>query len=330
MEGILMSMSSPWTSRRGSGRPLVTLGCMNFGKRTPEAEARRIVERALERGVRTFDTANVYNDGASERILGAALRGAAAGEVFVATKVGLDGMYEGKPEGLARGTVLAACDKSLARLGMDSVALYYLHKPDRDTPFVETLDALAELMRSGRIARFGVSNFASWKVLELLMACDARGLPRPAASQVIYNAAIRQIEMEHLELCAAYGLHVTVYNPLAGGMLAGTLAPGAAPAPGSRFDGNEMYQRRYLSNRMFAFAERFLQIAAREGRPSADVAHAWVAAQPGVDSILVGPGTLAHLDAALDALARPLSDEALAAITGLQRDFDGTDARYAR
>jgi aryl-alcohol dehydrogenase-like predicted oxidoreductase len=323
-------MSSPWTSRRGRGPALVTLGCMNFGRRTPEAEARQIVERAWERGVRTFDTANAYNDGASERILGAALRGAKADEVFVATKVGADGAAQGKPEGLGRDTVLAACDKSLARLGMDGVALYYLHRPDRETPLSETLDALAELLQSGRIARFGVSNYASWKVLEVLTACDARGVPRPVASQVLYNAAIRQIEIEHLELCATYGLHVTVYNPLAGGMLAGAVDPGAAPRAGSRFDGNPMYQRRYLTGRMFAFAEAFAKIAARERRAPADVAHAWVAAQPGVDSILIGPGTVAHLDAALDALARPLSDEALAAIGDLQRDFDGTDARYAR
>src|SRR5689334_11027631 len=122
-------MSSPWTSRRGSGRPLVTLGCMNFGKRTPETESRRIIERALARGVRTFDTANAYNEGASERILGEALRGAAGGEVYVATKVGAS-MRDGKPEGLARETVRRECEKSLARLGMDRVALYYLHRPD--------------------------------------------------------------------------------------------------------------------------------------------------------------------------------------------------------
>jgi aryl-alcohol dehydrogenase-like predicted oxidoreductase len=303
---------------------------MNFGKRTPEAEARRIIDRALERGVRTFDTANAYNAGASERILGEALRGARAGEVFVATKVGMDGASEGRPEGLAKATVLAACEKSLARLGMDRVALYYLHKPDRETPFAETLDALAELLRGGRIERFAVSNYASWKVLEMLRACDERGLSRPAASQVLYNPAIRQLDVEHFEFCAAYGLHVTVYNPLAGGMLARAVAPGAAPPAGSRFDANETYQKRYLSGRMFAFAEAFARIAAREGRPPADVAHAWVAAQPGVDSILVGPGSVAHLDAALDAVARPLSPEALAAIADLQREFDGTDARYAR
>jgi aryl-alcohol dehydrogenase-like predicted oxidoreductase len=323
-------MSSPWTSRRGRGPALVTLGCMNFGRRTPEIEARRIIERALARGVRTFDTANVYNAGASERIVGAALRGAAPGEVFVATKVGMDGMNEGKPEGLGRTTVLTACERSLERLGMDRVALYYLHKPDRGTPFAETLDALAELLRGGRVERFAVSNYASWKVLEMIAACDARGVPRPVASQVLYNAAIRQIEIEHLEFCATYGLHVTVYNPLAGGILARAVDPAAAPPPGSRFDANETYQRRYLSGRMFAFAERWREIAAREGRAPADLAHAWVAAQPGVDSILVGPGSVAHLDAALDALERPLSDEARGAIADLQRELDGTDARYAR
>jgi aryl-alcohol dehydrogenase-like predicted oxidoreductase len=303
---------------------------MNFGKRTPETESRRIIERALARGVRTFDTADVYTDGASERILGAALRGARPGEVFVATKVGMKGVNEGKPDGLGKSTVLASCAASLERLGMERVDLYYLHRPDRATPFAETLDALAELLRAGRIGRFGVSNNASWKMLEMIVACDARGVSRPTASQVIYNAAIRQIEIEHLEFCAAYGLHVTVYNPLAGGMLARPVDPAAAPPPGSRFDANEMYRRRYLSGRMFAFAGRFAEIAAGDGRAPADLAHAWVAAQPGVDSILVGPGSLAHLDAALDAIERPLSDTARAAIAELQRDFEGTDARYAR
>jgi aryl-alcohol dehydrogenase-like predicted oxidoreductase len=322
-------MSSPWTSRRGRGPVLVTLGCMNFGRRTPEAESHRIIERALARGVRMFDTADVYNDGASERILGATLRGAAPGEVFVATKVGMEGVKEGKPEGLGKATVLASCERSLQRLGMERVALYYLHRPDRSTPFAETLDALAELLRAGRIERFAASNFASWKILEMIAACDARGVSRPTASQVLYNAAIRQLELEHLEFCAAYGLHVTVYNPLAGGLLAREIDP-AAPTPGSRFDANEMYRRRYVSGRMFAFAERWREIAARERRAPADLAHAWVAAQPGVDSILIGPGSIEHLDAALDAIERPLSDEATAAIKDLQREFDGTDATYAR
>jgi aryl-alcohol dehydrogenase-like predicted oxidoreductase len=323
-------MSSPWTTKRGGGRPIVTLGCMNFGKRTTEAESRKIIDRALARGVRTFDTANSYNGGESEKILGAALRGASAGEVFVATKVGMAGYAEGKPEGLAKDTVLKACDDSLARLGMDRVAVYYLHTPDRKTPFSETLDALAELLRAGRIERFAVSNHASWKLLEMMQACEARGVPGPAASQVIYNAAIRQIEMEHLEFCAKYNLHVTIYNPVAGGLLAGTIEAGTAPPPGSRFDANEMYRRRYLTGRMLHFADVFTQIAAKEHRPAADVAHSWVAAQPGVDSILIGPGSLAHLDAAMDAIERPLSDEATKAIADLQKDFDGTDARYAR
>jgi aryl-alcohol dehydrogenase-like predicted oxidoreductase len=303
---------------------------MNFGRRTPEAESRRIIERALARGVRTFDTANAYNDGESERIVGAALRGTAPGEVFVATKVGMEGWTRGQPEGLARRTVLGACERSLERLGMNRVALYYLHKPDRETPFAETLEALAELHAAGRFERFAVSNYASWKVLEMFAACDARGVPRPMASQVLYNPAIRQLEIEHLEFCAAYGLHVTVYNPLAGGMLARAVDPSAPTPPGSRFDGSEQYRRRYLSGRMFAFAKAWGEIAAREGRSSADLAHAWVAAQPGVDSILVGPGSVAHLDAALDAVARPPSTEALVAISELQREFDGSDARYAR
>ncbi len=315
-------------NRRGSAAPLVTLGCMNFGKRTSETESRRILERALERGVRTFDTANVYNDGASERILGEALRGQC--DVFVATKVGLDGLFRGKAEGLGHTTVIGALERSLERLKMDRIALYYLHAPDHRTPFDETLDALTELHQAGRIERFGVSNFSSWSVLEMIHACDARKVPRPVASQVLYNAAVRQIELEHLAFCEKYAVHVTVYNPLAGGLLVGTVKRGETPTAGTRFATNRLYPRRYLTDRMLKFAEAFCHLAASEQRSMVDLAYGWIAAQSRVDSILIGPASVAHLDAALDALARPLPESTRTAIAQLQRDFDGTDATYAR
>lgn len=321
-------MTNPWLARRAPGAPLaVTVGCMNFGGRTSADESTRIVHRALERGVAAFDVANVYNGGESERLLGRALRGR---EAFVATKCGLDGLSSGKPEGLGRETVLRALDASLARLGVGSVALYYLHSPDRATPFAETLDALEALRGAGKLERFAVSNYSSWEVLETALACDERGAPRPAASQVIYNAAIRQIELEHLRFCARYSVHVTVYNPLAGGLLAGRATRGAAPEPGSRLATNRMYKKRYLSDRMLAFAEAIKAIADGAGRTMADVAYGWLAAQERVDSVILGPASVAQLDAALDALARPLPEATLAALADLQRDFDGTDATYAR
>jgi aryl-alcohol dehydrogenase-like predicted oxidoreductase len=301
---------------------------MNFGKRTPAAEARRIVDRALERGVRFFDTANVYGSGESERILGQVLRGRRE-EVGLATKVGL-ARVKGRPEGLSAVRVERALEESLERLGTDSVDLFYLHQPDPATPLEETLEGVGRLLRAGKARQWGVSNFAAWQILELNMLCDARGLPRPAVSQVLYNVLVRQIEVEYLPFTRRHPLHTTVYNPLAGGVLTGRYAPGAPLPSDSRLSSNKMYQGRYGSSRLLEQVEALRAVAQAEGMDLVTLAYAWLAGRPGVDSVLVGPGSVGHLDAALDAWNRPLSSEALARIDALHQAFLGTDARYAR
>lgn len=319
---------TPWLRPRAPGAPVaVALGTMNFGRRTPEQEARRLVARALERGVRWFDTADSYQDGTSERLLGAALR--SAPHAGIATKVGLRRL-RGQEEGLAPEVILGAIDGSLARLGRDHVELYYLHAPDRRTPVDETLDALHAVLRSGKARAWGVSNHASWEVLDLMHRADARGMPRPLVSQVLYNAAIRQIELEHLRFARTFGLHTSVYNALAGGLLAGTLRLDAPPPPGSRFDTVPHYRARYWSERVFKFAEGCSEIARAHGLSPTDLAYGWLASREGVDSVLLGPATLPQLDSALDALSRPLPEAAAAALAALQRAFDGGEARYAR
>jgi aryl-alcohol dehydrogenase-like predicted oxidoreductase len=318
----------PFLDRRPPGsRPLVVLGTMNLGSRTPERASRAVLERALERGVRVFDTANLYGNGAAERLLRHALAGLA--DVRIATKVGLMPI-KGRPEGLAPERLRIAVLESLERLGRDGVDLLYLHAPDRNTPIDETLGAVRDLVHAGRVRHFGVSNFAAWEVLEMMLACDRLGLERPRVSQVLMNAAIRQVEVEYLRFAAKYALHTTVYNPLAGGLFARELTL-EAPAPkGSRFDGNARYRRRYWSERLFAFKDRLGAAAASHGLALPDAAYGWLAAQPGVDSILVGPSEAAHVDAAVDALARPVPEGLLTAVADAQRDFDGTDASYAR
>jgi aryl-alcohol dehydrogenase-like predicted oxidoreductase len=301
---------------------------MNFGKRTPAPEARRIVDRALERGVRFFDTANAYGNGESERILGQALRGRRE-EVGLATKVGV-ARLQGRPEGLGAARVVQALEESLERLGSDRVELFYLHQPDPATPIEETLEGIARVLQAGKARHWGVSNFASWQILELNMLCDARGLPRPAVSQVLYNLLVRQIELEYLPFTRRYPVHTTVYNPLAGGVLTGRYARGAPPPPTSRLGSNKMYQGRYGSERLLDHVEALSTLARTEGMDRVTLAYAWLASRPGVDSILVGPGSLAHLDAALEACARTLSPETLARLDELHLAFLGTDARYAR
>jgi aryl-alcohol dehydrogenase-like predicted oxidoreductase len=306
----------------------LALGAMNFGKRTPAAEAERIVARAIDLGVEVFDTANAYGDGESERVLGRALRGRRDG-VRIATKVGF-GRVGGKPEGLSGARVRAAIDESLGRLATDRVDVYYLHVPDRETPIEETLAAIGDVLRSGKAAAFGVSNFASWEILEIVQVCDREGIPRPVTAQQIYNLLIRQLDVEYLRFAARYALHTTVYNPLAGGLLTGRHRPGDDIPAGSRFAGNKLYQGRYWSPRMLELAAAYADLARAAGLTPVELAYRWLAQAPGVDSILVGPGSLEHLEQAASAVAAPLDPATVAAVEALHLASQGTLTTYAR
>lgn len=314
----------PYLDPRSEGaRPALVVGTMNFGKRTPEPEAHRIVQRALERGLDFFDTANAYVAGESERILGRAL-GARKGKARIATKVGF-GPKMSEPEGLSPARIAAAVEESLGRLGTGHVDLYYFHKPDPAQPLETSLRAMEALIGAGKVRAFGASNFASWQLLEMIHA----GL-RPRVSQQMYNLLIRQLELEYFRFARKYGVHTTIYNPLGGGLLAGKLKRGAALEPGSRFDKNPMYQRRYLTDRFFDLADAFAGLAAEAGRTPVELAYQWAAARPGVDSILLGPASVDQLDAAIDAVAKPLPQEVIDRADELYRSYQGTDASYAR
>jgi aryl-alcohol dehydrogenase-like predicted oxidoreductase len=306
----------------------IALGAMNFGKRTPAAEAERIVSRALERGVTFFDTANAYADGESERILGRSLRGG-RDRVVLATKVGA-ARVSGKPEGLSRAAILRAIDESLRRLGTDCVDVYYLHVPDHGVPLAESLSAVEELVRAGKVRALGVSNYAAWQILDMMRLADEGASPRPAVSQVMYNLLIRQIEIEHVGFTRAHPIHTTVYNPLAGGLLSGRHARGASAEKGSRFDKNKLYLGRYWSERFFDLVEAYGAVAHDEGMSLVTLSYAWLAGREHVDSILVGPASVEHLDAALDACNEALSPSALERIDAIHRAYLGTDASYVR
>ncbi len=318
-----------WARKRAEGaRAALALGTMNFGKRTPEPEARRIVDRALDLGIEIFDTANAYGAGESERILGRALKGR-RDRVAIATKVGFD-RVQGKPEGLGRSAIVTAIDASLTRLGTDYVDLYYLHVPDAAVATEESLDAMAEVVRAGKARRVAISNYASWQILEMFHHTGPKGPARPAVAQQLYNLLIRQLEVEYLRFAEKYGLHTTVYNPLAGGLLSGRYVPGAEVAKGSRFDGNKMYQGRYWTARMLELAGAYADVAKDEGMTLVDLSYAWLARSRGVDSILVGPGSVEHLDQAARAVGLVVSTDASKRIDALHTDYLGTETRYAR
>ncbi|HEY3819409.1 MAG TPA: aldo/keto reductase [Polyangiaceae bacterium] len=308
--------------------PALALGTMNFGKRTPADESERIVRRALERGIRVFDTANAYNGGESERILGRAL-GRDRDRVVVATKVGF-GRVAGKPEGLAAEVVARALGESLERLGMDRVDVYYLHVPDHATPVEQTLDAMERELDAGRVRAWGVSNYAAWQILELDHLAETRAMAPPVVSQVLYNLLHRQLDIEYFAFTRRFPIHTTVFNPLAGGLLSGKHHAGLAPSRGSRFDENALYQRRYYTPAMFERVEQLRGVAESEGITMVALAYAWAAARPGVDSILVGPASVQQLDDAVEAVGRALSGAALARIDELARAWNGTDTSYVR
>ena len=315
-------LSERW-SRPRSERAGIALGAMNFGGRTTEAESAKMIARAIERGVNLIDTANVYGDGASEKIVGRALQ--KGPKAAIASKVGLK-RVAGKPEGLSPDRLQVAVKETLDNLRVDALDLYYLHAPDPRVPLRETLSGMKALVDGGLVRAWGMSNYASWEVLEAKHIAREIGLPEPRIAQVIYNLLIRQLDVEWFRFAARHNVHTTVYNALAGGLLTGRHRREEKPEKGSRFDKNRMYVDRYWTDRNFALVERYAALA--PDLPA--LAHAWLAEQPGVDSILIGPASLAQLDSALDACATSLSAETRAEIDRIHLEAMGTDARYAR
>ena len=323
-----MSAAITLPKRERGAAPTLALGTMNFGKRTPVQEAERIVRRALERGILVFDTANSYCAGESERILGRAL-GRDRERVLLSTKAGL-GTNPGKPEGLTPGALRRALAGSLERLRTDRVDIYYLHVPDRATPIEQTLDGVKELIDGGQVRAWGISNYASWEILEMRSLAERRGIGAPIVTQLLYNVLHRQLDVEYFAFARRYPIHTTTYNVLAGGLLSGRHRFADGPGRGSRFDENAMYQRRFWTREMFARVDQVGEVAAREGCSLVELAYAWLASRSDVDSILVGAATVEHLDEALSAMARSISEEARARLDELAREWSGSDTNYVR
>ena len=210
----------------------ICVGTMMFGDRTDAATSQKIIAAAFDAGINFIDTADAYGNGASEKIVGAAIK-ANRRRWILATKVG--NPLTGKPHdgGLSRRWVLQACDDSLARLATDYIDIYYLHKDDPHTPIAETVGAVGDLIRSGKIRYFGVSNYRGWRIAEVVSECEAQGVPLPVVCQPYYNLLNRMPEVEILPACDHYGIGVAPYSPIARGVLTGKYRPGVAPE-GSR------------------------------------------------------------------------------------------------
>jgi aryl-alcohol dehydrogenase-like predicted oxidoreductase len=293
------------------------LGAMNFGRPTDEKESIAIVNRALDAGINFIDTANVYNVGESERIVGRALQETGRrGEVVLATKV-YGRMGDGPNEqGVSRYHVIQACEDSLRRLGTDHIDLYQLHRPSLTVPQDETLRAFDDLIRAGKVRYIGCSTHPAWMVMEALAISERYGLARYVSEQPPYNLLDRRIENELIPLCQKYGLGVIPWSPLAGGILAGRYPVEGDIPPDSRAAraGGIFRDRVTLKGRQVA--AKVAEMAQERGMTAAQLALLWVKDQPGVASPIIGPRTTAHLEAAiavldmsLDEADRPLFDE---------------------
>ena len=240
----------------------LVLGTMTFGSQVDQQTATAMVARSMDAGINHFDTANAYNGGDSERILGRAL-GSRRNEVLIATKV-FNPMGEGPNDrGLSASAVRKAIDASLRRLGTDYVDLYYLHQPDHSVPLEETLEAMSDLVQVGKVRHVAASNYAAWQMCQMSHLSAERAWSPVRVSQSMYNLISRSLDDECVAFLQAYRLATIVYNPLAGGLLTGKHRRESAVAEGSRFT-NPQYRERYWTARQFsAFTRTFSTFSAR-------------------------------------------------------------------
>ena len=280
----------------------ICLGTMMFGGPTDEATSARIVARAREAGINFIDSADAYNKGNSEQVVGRAISNSRLGWIL-ATKLANQLGDDPNRGGLSRRWVLQACDESLKRLGTDYIDIYYLHKEDHATPLEETVRAMAELIRAGKVRYFGVSNYRAWRVAEICNICDRLGIDRPVASQPYYNAMNRMPEVEHFPACFYYGLGIVPYSPLARGVLTGKYAPDAAPDKESRAGRNDtrMMQTEWRPESL-KLAQEIRRHAEAKGITAGQFALSWVLNSSFVSSVLAGPRTEAHWDDYMRAL----------------------------
>jgi aryl-alcohol dehydrogenase-like predicted oxidoreductase len=307
----------------------LSLGTMTFGAQTDEPTARSMIDLALERGVNFVDTANVYNGGITEEILGRIFAGR-RDRIVLASKVGIRNDQLLGEAGLSRSAIMTAIENSLKRLKTDYLDLYYFHQPDYSVPLEQSLAVMDELVQSGKVRFFAASNYASWQLCRMLWLADKDKWPPVVATQPMYNLLARRIEQELLPLAADQQLAVIPYNPLAGGLLTGKHEM-AAPIAGSRFDRMPFYRDRYWNAENFAAVQRLTQIARDAGRSLPQLPLGWLAQQPTVTSIILGASRLDQLEENLAAIEKGLlPEQALAACDEVWATLRGISPTYNR
>ena len=296
----------------------VCLGTMTFGREADEHTSFQLLDCFVDRGGNLIDTADAYSLGGSEEVRGRWLQQRGRRDrVLVATKV--HGVTGPGPNdgGLSRLHIQHAVEASLRRLQTDVIDLYQIHRWDVRTPIAETLEALTDLVRQGKVRYVGCSNVAAWQLGRALAVSKENHWARFVSVQPIYNALNRSIENELLPACAAHGLGVITYNPLAGGMLTGKYGRGEQMPTGARLEAFETYYRRYYTDQALDIVERFGATARSLGATPAQLALAWVLAEPRVTCPIVGARDVGQMEDTLGGLDIVLSPQARAAIPAI-------------
>ena len=307
------------------------LGCMMFGGRTDADESYRIIDRSLDAGINFLDTANVYSLGRSEEVVGEALkRNGKRHEVVLGTKVHWK-MGEGVNDmGSSRRHIIAQCEASLRRLQTDYVDLYQIHRPQPEIPIDETLRALDDLIRAGKVRYIGSSTFAAWQLVESLWVAKELGLNRFVCEQPPYHLLDRRVERELLPMAQTYGFAIIPWSPLAGGLLTGKYKRGEEPPPGSRYaeyENNPLLRRR-MSERIYDVIEGLQPIAAEKGITLSQFALAWCMQRPGVTSPIIGPRTMEQFEDYLGALDVTFTEDEQRRIDRVARRGDAVAPFY--
>lgn len=312
----------------------VALGTMSFGGDADEATSALLFARAREAGVNFFDTADVYNQGRSEEILGR-LIAPCRDQVVLASKGYFPTSGDPNGSGASRFHLVRAVEASLRRLRTDRIDLYYVHRFDDTADLGETLRCLDDLVRQGKILYPACSNFAAWQVAHALGLAALRNLAPLVAIQPMYNLLKRQAEAEILPMAQALGLAVIPYSPTAGGLLTGKYGPARRPAGGRLID-NKMYQARYAGEQPLACAQALTELGHEAGLHPAALAVAWVLSRPGVTSVLLGARSPDQLEPTLAAATAKVSADLLERVSALtpeappatDRTEERTDVHY--
>ncbi|TDC65288.1 aldo/keto reductase [Streptomyces hainanensis] len=300
--------------------PALSFGAGTFGGRGPlfgnwgtsdAAEARRLVDLCLDAGVTLFDTADVYSDGASEEVLGAALKGR-RDRVLISTKTGLPTGDGPGDAGTSRARLVAAVDGALRRLGTDHIDLFQLHAFDAATPVEEVLATLDDLVRAGKLRYVGVSNFSGWQLMKSLAAAERHGRPRYVAHQVYYSLVGRDYEWELMPLGVDQGVGALVWSPLGWGRLTGRIRRGQPLPAGSRLHATAAYGPPVRDELLYRVVDALDEIAAETGRTVPQIAINWLLRRPTVSSVIVGARTERQLRDNLGAVGWSLTDDQVA------------------